>query len=328
MADELVKTGQRAVGGIAPRALTPAQYAALAELPPELQWFANIRSPKTRRAYQIDLDEFRAFIGIKNWAELRSVTRPHVMAWRNQLETRGLSPATVARKLSALSSLFRYLSKRNVVPDNPVDIERPLTSRAEGETPILSDAQARKLLEAPPAATLKGARDRAVLATFLYHGLRCAELRDLRVKDIQSRKGVMYFRVRGKREKVRYVEIHPGTLPLIYDYLALAGHQHHVDGPLFRPLGNRVRGLGDKSFNLKSVYRMVHDYAVECGINSEGNPIGVHSMRATACTNALDNEADLRRVKQWMGHAHISTTELYDRRRSKPEESPTFRVKY
>jgi integrase-like protein len=54
---------------------------------------------------------------------------------------------------------------------------------------------------------------------------------------------------------------------------------------------------------------MVHDYAVECGINSEGNPIGVHSMRATACTNALDNEADLRRVKQWMGHAHISTTD-------------------
>jgi integrase/recombinase XerD len=71
----------------------------------------------------------------------------------------------------------------------------------EGSTPALGDAQARKLLEAPPADTLKGGRDRAILATLLYHGIRREELCGLRVRDIQSRQGVMHFRIRGKRDK-------------------------------------------------------------------------------------------------------------------------------
>jgi site-specific recombinase XerD len=78
----------------------------------------------------------------------------------------------------------------------------------EGSTPALGDAQAREMLEAPPADTLKGVRDRAILATLLYPGIRREKLCGLRVRDLQSRQGVMHFRVKGKHHKVRFVPVH------------------------------------------------------------------------------------------------------------------------
>jgi integrase/recombinase XerD len=107
-------------------------------------------------------------------------------------------------------------------------------------TPALGDGQARKLLDAPRADTLKGVRDRAILATLLYHGLRHEELCRLRVKDMQSRQGVTHFRVHGKRGKLRFVPMHALAQRLVGEYLALAGHGADLDGPLFRPVANNA----------------------------------------------------------------------------------------
>ena len=120
-------------------------------MPPELEWLANITNKKTRRAYKIDVAEFSPSAGLHEPAQLRTVTRAHVIAWRKDLEARKLSPASIRRKLSALSSLFDYLCERNAVAGNPVDgVKRPMANGNEGSTPALGDAQARKLLEAPP----------------------------------------------------------------------------------------------------------------------------------------------------------------------------------
>ncbi len=312
------------------RALTPAQYGDLAEVPPELEWLANITNPKTRRAYKIDVGEFSGFAGLRGPAELRTVTRAHIIAWRKDLEARGLSPASIRRKLSALSSLFDYLCERNAVSGNPVDgVKRPMANGNEGSTPALGDAQARKLLEAPPADTLKGARDRAILATLLYHGIRREELCSLRVRDIQSRQGVMHFRVKGKRGKVRFVPVHAMAQRLIEAYLALAGHGTDAAGPVFRPVANNRTKELERPLDPNSVYRnIVRKYGRDTGINAEVNGLCVHSLRATAATNALSNAADIAIVQEWLGHANVSTTRLYDRRKSKPEDSPTFHVKY
>jgi site-specific recombinase XerD len=127
--------------------------------------------------------------------------------------------------------------------------------------PALGDAQARKLLEAPPADTLKGVRDRAILATLLYHGMRREEL--------------------------------------------------------------------DRALDPASVYRnIVVKYGLETGVSAQVNGLCVHSLRATAATNALSHEADIAKVQEWLGHANVSTTRLYDRRKTHPEDSPTFRVRY
>jgi site-specific recombinase XerD len=274
--------------------------------------------------------EFVAYAGLGSYAELRAVVRAHVIDWRKDMERRELGVATIRRKLSALSSLFDYLCDRNAIAVNPVDgVKRPMANGNEGSTPSLGDAQARKLLEAPLADTLKGLRDRAVLATLLYHGIRREELCGLRIKDVQSRQGVLHFRIKGKRGKIRFIPVNPAAQRTIEDYRARAGHRGDLDGALFRPVKNNRTGELERHLDPASVYRnIVRKYGLETGISGEVSGLCVHSLRATAATNALSHESDIAKVQEWLGHANISTTRLYDRRKSRPEDSPTFRVKY
>jgi integrase/recombinase XerD len=315
--------------------LSPEQFQDLADVPPEDEWIANIANAKTKRAYKADVAEFIAFAGLEQSAQLRTVTRAHVIAWRKSLEAKALRPASLRRKLSALSSLFDYLCERNAVSGNPVDgVKRPRANRREGATPALGDTQVRRLLEAPAPDTLKGIRDRAVLVTLLYHGIRREELCLLTLRDVESRQGVMHLKVTGKGSKIRYVPMHPLAQRLIQEYLSALKHgggpqELDLDGPLFRPVRNNSTGTLDKPLNPASVYRnIVRKYGRDTGLNVEVNGLCVHSMRATAATNALANKADIAKVQEWLGHADISTTRLYDRRGSQPEDSPTFHVKY
>jgi integrase/recombinase XerD len=93
-----------------PHALTAAQFQGLAEVPPELEWFANPRNPRTRKPYQDDLRDFLRFTGIDRREHFRLITRAHVIAWRGEFTRRALSRTTVRRKLAALSSLYQCLS--------------------------------------------------------------------------------------------------------------------------------------------------------------------------------------------------------------------------
>jgi integrase/recombinase XerD len=99
--------------------LTPVQFQQLAEVPPAVAWFANIDNLCTRRAYESELREFMTFTGIEDPAQFRSVSLGHVLAWRDDLERRVLSGATIRRKLAALSSLFDYLCESNAVTAIP-----------------------------------------------------------------------------------------------------------------------------------------------------------------------------------------------------------------
>jgi integrase/recombinase XerD len=102
-----------------------------------------------------------------------------------------------------------------------------------------------------------------------------------------------------------------------------------LDGPLFRPVKNNRTGTLDKHLDPGSIYHnIVIKYSKSTGVSAEAIGVCVHSMRATAATNALSSEADIDKVQEWLGHANVSTTRLYDRRKSKPEDSPTFHVKY
>ena len=142
--------------------LTASQFHTLTEIPPALEWFANLTNPNTRRAYRQDLDDFMAFAGLQRPEHFRDVTRAHVIAWRDQLVRQGLANDSIRRKLAALSSLYAYLCERHAVLHNPVlGVKRPRSMNRDGVTPALGDHQARLLLEAPPADTLKGKGDHA-----------------------------------------------------------------------------------------------------------------------------------------------------------------------
>ena len=233
--------------GIIPteRLLTAAEFHRLADVPPEIEWFANIRNRSTRRAYENAIGDFMRFTGIARPDEFRTVTRAHVIAWRDDLARREelQSGATVRHRLAALSSLFEYLCEKNAVTHNPVKgVKRPRAESGEGKTPALGDHQARDLLVAPgkdtPAGkeTIKEKRDRAILSTLLFHALRREELCKLKVKDFRNtRRGVPHLKVAGKGEKTRYLPLHPGTNELVHDYLDAAGHGDDENGALFRP---------------------------------------------------------------------------------------------
>lgn len=311
--------------------LTNKKYHTLVSVPPESEWLDNIRikSKKTARAYAFDVEEFKKFIGIKKPEDYRFVVRKHVIEWIKSLEKKSLSKTTISRKVSAVSSLFIYYCNANAVKDNPVlGVNRPKVSSNVGKTPALSASEAKKLLDSPPADTLKGKRDRAILATCLFHGLRRAELCSLQIKDIHSREGVPHLRVLGKGNKERTVPLHPAAMQRIYVYLEAAGHQNNLEAPLFLPLGK----FKDKKGNLQpittdGIYKsVVMYYAKKAGINTLN--FSPHSLRATAATNALLNHADLAKVQTWLGHANIQTTRMYDKRDERPEDSPTFKVSY
>lgn len=237
--------------------------------------------------------------------EFRVVTRAHVIAWRDRLKTEDLSAATVRRKLSAVSSLFEYLCENNAVALNPTHgVKRPDTPSKK--TLAISDAQARALLNAPPAHTLKGKRDRAILSVFLFHAMRKSELTQLKVNDIHEDRGVMHLRVHGKGHKVWSIPAAAQTLRLIDSYLEAAGHKVEREGALFRPVikgGNTV----NKALSSRAVLKIIKQYGAEAGISINVDSFCVHALRATAITNALDHEADMAKVQEWVGHAKIST---------------------
>jgi site-specific recombinase XerD len=311
-----------------PRLLTAREYQALAEVPPEAEWFANLGSKGTKRIYQGDIREFMSFVGIRKADEFRTVTRAHVIAWRDDLLKRELAGATVRRKLAALSSLFEHLCDSNSITHNPVKgVKRPKVESYEGKTPALADHQVRALLEAPTGETLKAKRDRAILSVLFFHALRREELCKLRVKDIHERRGVKHFRIHGKGGKLRNVPIHQATLDRLSEYLSAVETESDPSDPLFRPVtNNRYGGALEDSITPDGIYRMIRAYGAAVKIDMQR--FGPHAARATAATNALDNGADIAKVQEMLGHSNIQTTRMYDHRKTRPEDSPVFKVSY
>lgn len=130
----------------------------------------------------------------------------------------------------------------------------------------------------------------------------------LGIGDLQERRGVKHLRVFGKGSKARY-PVHPSSAETLDTYLEEAGRSN-----LSKPL------------KTDGIYRELKRYAAQAGIRLDG--FGAHALRATAATNALLHEAEITKVQELQGHANISTTKLYDRRLSRPEDSAVFRVRY
>lgn len=130
-------------------------------MPAVVEWCANIDNPRTRRAYQGDLEDFCSCVGLATADEFRMVTRAHMLAWCLAGGAR-FGRATIRRKLAALASLFDHLLKNNAVAGgNPVHgVKWPRIGTNDGKTPALGDHQAKALLEAPDTQTLKGVLDR------------------------------------------------------------------------------------------------------------------------------------------------------------------------
>ncbi len=294
-------------------------------------WLGNVLSPASRTSRRDDLLSFVGYFNLKSITDFKNIKRSDVIEWRDSLigtkEKPKYAIRTVKRRMSTISKLFEYLCDNKILRSNVVlGVQRPKLETTEGATQSISDRQAKDLLDAPDPSTLKGKRDRAVLATFLYHALRRSELCNLKVRDVQEREGIKQLKVFGKGSKERYVPIHPVAQTRITEYLLAAGHGHEKEAYLFNPISNNTATNPNKGLSPNAVYTLVINYGLKVGIQ-KGN-FSTHSLRATAATNALNNREDIRKVQHWLGHANVSTTAMYDKRENRPEDSPTYRVRY
>jgi integrase/recombinase XerD len=233
-----------------------------------------------------------AFTGIRSPVELRLIARAHAIAWRKDLDARKLAPGSIRRKMSALSSLYEFLTDKNAVAANQVKgVKRPKVDSYEGKTPAIADKEARQLMNLPTEKTLKGFRDRAMLATLLYHGLRREELCRLRVKDIHSRRGVPHLRVHGKGSKTRYLPLHAGAHELLNDYLDEAHHAADTEGALFRPVSNNRTGYLIPHRRGLHAHRQARgrpeEFAKTQSLNSSGRQDDIVSDRANLWRSSI-----------------------------------------
>ena len=256
----------------------------LAAIPEEEIWLAKQKSAQTRRAYRLDVRHFMRALGITTTGALRQVDHRAIIAWeRMQREQEGAKASTIRRRLAALSSLFKHLVKHGAASRNPVvDVDRPAINRDEGSTAAFSKAEARKLLDAPPADTLAGLRDRAILSVGLQVGFRRAEIAALNVGDLHQNRGFDALPVKRKGGRREALAINPQAAQRIRAYLDIAGHSDQPGAPLFRPVRGNARPLDLAGrMDPDAIDRVVRKYAAKIGLGRGYNPEKAASFFAT-----------------------------------------------
>lgn len=289
------------------------------------QFLKTRRSDHTRRAYRLDLTSWWAWCATADLHPLDA--RPgDVLSWLADLDEAG---TTRARRLSAVSSWYRWMIRHEVADRNPAlldSAERPVL--APRKAPALSDLQSEKLLA---AADEDSPRAAAVVWLLLTTGIRVGELIAAKVGDIGQDRGVTYLQVRGKGARTRPVEIEPYTVHRIDLYLATRADvdrrpvllgQAGAGGD--RPL---IATRNGRPVDAKEVRRLLLRLARRARLPVElVERFTPHSTRATHITAAIADGMSIRHVQRAAGHASSKTTEGYDRSEWRPENSPSRRV--
>lgn len=255
----------------------------------------------TLEAYAGDLRELTDFLtgqGVASWSDLDAL---HIIAWLALMAKGGLAESTRARRLSAARGLTHFLYERGLIGDDPLaTLEGP---RLPGGLPrFLSQEEVARLLAAPDPAKDRGLRDRALLELLYAAGLRISEAIALTVGQVQFQVGCLM--VRGKGGKERLVPVHETALGLLKEYL---------EGPRRRLLKGNQReevfiSTHGGPLTRMAAWKIVRKHVTAAAIPGEVTP---HTLRHTFATHLLLGGADLRSVQMMLGHADISTTEIY-----------------
>jgi integrase/recombinase XerC len=259
------------------------------------------------RAYLTDLRDLGAFCDGRGAAGEEAVASGALdsrllRAWIADMHGRGLSPSTVGRRLSAARSFFAWAERRGAVPVNPAkDVRHPKRSEQLPERLDVDEISA--ILEAPPADTLAGARDRALLELLYGAGLRVSEVVSLDVDDLDLRGRTL--RVLGKGGVERVVPFGSKACRAVQHYLRAARElrRRHEQPALF--LNLRGTRLSDRSV------RRILNAAVERAALLHG--VHPHVLRHSFATHLLESGMDLRAIQELLGHARLTTTQRYTR---------------
>jgi len=253
------------------------------------------RSPKTRENYERYLLRFLRVSDIK---KISDITDASVRSFRVALSRENTKKVTQSYYVIAIRNFLKYCIKRGIKVLPPETIELPKIPRRDIE--VLDYSELERLLKAPEGTSLRALRDRAILEMLFSTGLRVSELCSLgRYIDISRGE----FSVRGKGEKLRIVFLSDSAKKNIKEYLDKRGD---TDEALFISLSKSGNVTG--RIIPRAVQRLVDFYARKAGISKKVHP---HQLRHSFATDLLINGADLRSVQEMLGHANISTTQVY-----------------
>lgn len=258
-------------------------------------------SQYTIRNYSTDVLEFFEFLKAEGVSSLAEVNRVTVRSYLLHLGEVGSSKVSVARKVAALRSFFRYLVREGFVSSDPMTgISSPKLDKRLPS--FLTREEIDRLLLAPDPSTPQGQRDRAILEVFYASGLRISELVGLDLEQVDLDTGEL--RVWGKGNKERVALIGEPSIKVLIAYLG-QGRTKLLNGKRNSALFLNYNG---ERIARRAVQKMLKEYASLASINKRVYP---HMLRHTFATHLLDGGADLRVVQELLGHVSLSTTQIY-----------------
>ncbi|MCB9667882.1 MAG: site-specific tyrosine recombinase XerD [Alphaproteobacteria bacterium] len=257
------------------------------------------RSPNTVEAYVRDLRRFAEWME-EAGRDLASIDRPDIVAHMAWLEERGVGKRSIARSRTSIRQFFKYLVKERWREDDPTVLV--VAPKFTSPLPtVLSREQVEALLDTPGAEPL-AIRDRAMIAVLYASGLRVSELVGLLWRNVDSRTGLL--KVRGKGDKERLVPVGERALEEIRRYLV-------ASRPLLDPAGDCPTLFVSRRgtpMTRQNFWERLKGWALRAGIRGKVSP---HVLRHSFATHLLEHGADLRSLQAMLGHADISTTQIY-----------------
>lgn len=259
------------------------------------------RSEHTLLGYGSDLRRFADWLAPRGRTQPLDVAREDVADFMAHLRELGLGSRSVARARTSIRQLFKYCMREGLVEHDPTALvdaprfQQPLPT-------VLSSAQVEALLEAPNRGDPLGLRDAAMLELLYSSGLRVTELVTLPLRSVDAEIGLV--QVRGKGDKERLVPVAPTALALMRRYLQEARILHDPAGDVPEVFLSRLGG----PMTRQNVWQRIQGHAKRAGVPGKVSP---HVLRHSFATHLLENGADLRSLQAMLGHADISTTQIY-----------------
>lgn len=257
-------------------------------------------SDHTLRAYRTDLYQFSSFLRLENCVHPEDINTLLLRKFLAYLRDQGSSKRTMARKISALRSMFKCLQRKGIVDHNPV-LSLNIPKQEHRLPNFMYIGEIDTLLNAPDTRNVKGLRDKAILETLYSTGIRVSELVALDNSDLDTFSELI--RVKGKAKKERVVPIGVPALEAIKNYneAKKADKRYSGTNVLFlNKVGHRL--------STRSVARLIEGYLKQTGLNRKASP---HTLRHSFATHLLDRGAGLRAVQELLGHAKLSSTQIY-----------------
>ena len=265
-------------------------------------WLSDGLARNTIESYGRDIAQLDDWVKKQNAGTLLTVEPAHLQAFLgHRIDNLHASPRSTARLTSAMKRFFHYLVREKLIASDPsAHLQSPKLTRALPQS--LSEADVEALLDAPDGNSMLGLRDRAMLETLYASGLRVTELVTLKVAQVSLDMGVV--RVMGKGSKERLVPLGETASDVI---------QRYADSARIEILGGKksddmfVTQRG-RAMTRQMFWHMIKRYAIKAGVNK---PISPHTLRHAFATHLINHGADLRVVQLLLGHADITTTQIY-----------------